>query len=417
MRCVVLRLAVLYTNERTPATTGAPHSATCHIAMARGWRAFFLPVLLIALVAIFFAENHPVEARPISEIEDVLPTHVFADHVVISEVQTAGISASDEFVEIYNPTNASILIESWSLQYLPAAGGSYQKKNFVAGATIPAYGFYLIANSDCTCAAGADMAHGSIQLAGGGGHIFLVGNQTTLTSPESSSIIDKFGYGSAIYPEGSAFNPAPSPLESAERKAFYFSDQSQMANEHKPYGNSYDTNDNAVDFTLQNLPKPQNNSFVERCCTTVEGNLTLQGRTEQSDIQVLMWPGSGLQTNTDNGGYFSISQVPAFASEDSTEYTIQATRAGYLSARATLDLTINLLPDLLTFTGLRLLGGDINGDNQVNIFDLAIVGSQYGNTGPSPGDVNADNRVNIQDLSLVSGNFGQTSNSYTWGPP
>ncbi|MCL4834761.1 MAG: hypothetical protein KJZ86_20140, partial [Caldilineaceae bacterium] len=167
----------------------------------------------------------------------------------------------------------------------------------------------------------------------------------------------------------------------------------------------------------QNLPKPQNNSFVERCCTTVEGNLTLQGRTEQSDIQVLMWPGSGLQTNTDNGGYFSISQVPAFASEDSTEYTIQATRAGYLSARATLDLTINLLPDLLTFTGLRLLGGDINGDNQVNIFDLAIVGSQYGNTGPSPGDVNADNRVNIQDLSLVSGNFGQTSNSYTWGPP
>ncbi|HRJ42354.1 MAG TPA: lamin tail domain-containing protein, partial [Caldilineaceae bacterium] len=371
MRRVVLQLAVLYTNERVSATTGAPHSATCYIALARGWRAFFLPVLLIAIIAIIFAENHPVEARPISEIEDVLPTHVFADHVVISEVQTAGISASDEFVEIYNPTNASILIESWSLQYLPAAGGSYQKKNFVLGATIPAYGFYLIANSGCTCAASADMAHSSIQLAGGGGHIFLVGDQTTLTSPESSLIIDKFGYGSAAYPEGGAFNPAPSPLESAERKAFYFSDQPQMVNEHEPYGNSYDTDDNAVDFTLQNLPKPQNNSFVERCCTTVEGTLSLQGRTDSTGIQVLFWPGSGLRTTTDSSGKFSIPVVPAIASEDTVEYTVGVVFPGYLSAKTTLDLTSSPLSNSpVTFPALRLLAGDINSDNRVNIFDL-----------------------------------------------
>lgn len=62
---------------------------------------------------------------------------------------------------------------------------------------------------------------------------------------------------------------------------------------------------------------------------------------------------------------------------------------------------------------LTLPGGDVNGDNQVNIFDLAYVGSFYGDTG-SDADVNGDNIVSIFDLVLAASNFGQRGPVSTW---
>jgi len=261
------------------------------------------------------------------------------------------------------------------------------------------------------------MAHNSFQLAASGGHIFLVSNQTFLSSPDATSIIDKLGYGTAIHPENTVFTPAPSASTSMERKAFYFSGLSAMSSTHAPYGNSYDSDNNAADFILRSSPEPQNStSPTERCCTTVEGALTLQGRADSSGIQVLMWPGSGLRIDTDSDGHFSIPDVPAFASADTSAYTVEATFPGYLSAKTSLDLTSAPLPTAVTYSALRLLAGDLNGDNRVNIFDLAIIGGQYGSAGSLTGDVNGDGKVNIQDLSLASGNFGQDSSQYTWSP-
>ena len=40
------------------------------------------------------------------------------DHLIITEVQVAGESASDEFVEIFNPTNENINLEGWNVVML-----------------------------------------------------------------------------------------------------------------------------------------------------------------------------------------------------------------------------------------------------------------------------------------------------------
>lgn len=50
--------------------------------------------------------------------------------------------------------------------------------------------------------------------------------------------------------------------------------------------------------------------------------------------------------------------------------------------------------------------GDVNGDGQVNIFDLAYVASSFNSSAPAA-DLNGDGRVDIFDLAIVASNYGQ----------
>ena len=50
---------------------------------------------------------------------------------------------------------------------------------------------------------------------------------------------------------------------------------------------------------------------------------------------------------------------------------------------------------------------DINEDGFVNILDLVLVRSNFGQEGPTPADVNGDNVVNILDLTLVANHLGE----------
>ena len=52
---------------------------------------------------------------------------------------------------------------------------------------------------------------------------------------------------------------------------------------------------------------------------------------------------------------------------------------------------------------------DVNGDGEVNIQDLVLVASRFGETGENAADVNGDGVVNIQDLVLVAGAFGDAA--------
>ena len=50
---------------------------------------------------------------------------------------------------------------------------------------------------------------------------------------------------------------------------------------------------------------------------------------------------------------------------------------------------------------------DVNADRFVNILDLVLVSSNFGQEGPVPADVNGDNTVNILDLTLVASHLGE----------
>ena len=62
------------------------------------------------------------------------------------------------------------------------------------------------------------------------------------------------------------------------------------------------------------------------------------------------------------------------------------------------------------------LAGDLNADGVVNIQDLVLVASQFGQTGQHAADINEDGVVNIQDLVLVAGAFNTTVSSPTAHP-
>lgn len=176
-----------------------------------------------------------------------------ATHLVISEVQVAGGTVDDEFIELYNPTGLAISIEDWSIQFRRASTGTFVKKHFGSGDSVPAYGFFLIANNAYDeVGTPADMSHNSFTMANSGGSVFLVNSQTLLTSCDAASIADKVAYGTGTYlcPESAAAS-APAANGSIERKP-------GAAQSDK--GNGEDTENNSADFDTRTISEPQNTS-------------------------------------------------------------------------------------------------------------------------------------------------------------
>ncbi|MEK7165928.1 MAG: lamin tail domain-containing protein, partial [Patescibacteria group bacterium] len=205
---------------------------------------YLLPVLefhlLIFLIAI------AVITKP--------PTQVLSatTHVVISEVQIQGDNgAADEFIELYNPTNSAVDISSWSIQR-ETTTGSFEKKNFEASNSMPAQGYFLITNSGYNGSITADMAQSTVDLANTGTTVFLVNDQTVLSTGDESTIVDKVAIGSsAVDPESTSFGTIPGDDASIERKPGV-ADPSG--------GNGADTENNANDFDLRGTSEPQNNA-------------------------------------------------------------------------------------------------------------------------------------------------------------
>lgn len=187
-----------------------------------------------------------------------------ANHLVISEIQTTGQTANDEWIEIYNPTNQPVDISGYSLQYRGSEAQNYYRKNFPSGATIQAKKFYLATNSGYSGAIATDMIYSGFSLSGVGGTIFLVDNQLALDASSTfEHVVDRvaYGAGSYLYPETLEFLPAPGTFQSIERKACSDSTAASLASGLDKYSaNAFDSNNNSLDFALQNHPGPQNSA-------------------------------------------------------------------------------------------------------------------------------------------------------------
>ncbi|MEP6638570.1 MAG: lamin tail domain-containing protein [Chloroflexota bacterium] len=158
--------------------------------------------------------------------------------LVISELQTGGASASDEFVEVANQGAAPLDLAGLEVVYATSSGSTVTRKATWAGATVLAPGQrLLIANAAGVYAAIADVTYaGGFAATGGALAIRVVGGATVVAA----------GWGDATngFVEGTAASspPAGSSLERAPGGAA---------------GNGVDTNDNSSDWFVQAAPGPQ----------------------------------------------------------------------------------------------------------------------------------------------------------------
>jgi subtilisin family serine protease len=134
--------------------------------------------------------------------------------------------------------------------------------------------------------------------------------------------------------------------------------------------------------------------------TMIAGTILLQGRNNHRGTQIFLseapcpTPRPLTPTlTTEANGHFEFS-TPA----GQRYRCLLAYQPGYL--------TIQVRSPRGDIGAISLLGGDVTGDNLVDIFDLALIGSRYGGNDPM-GDINADGQVNIIDLVLTASNYGQ----------
>jgi hypothetical protein len=175
-------------------------------------------------------------------------------------------------------------------------------------------------------------------------------------------------------------------------------------------GTPYLVNANGIEEQLtEPLPGPITSTITDR---TIRGQILRQGQSSltvslantQIITTVIAPPGGYIipTVGTIPNGTFTLNNLP------NGTYKFTARYNGYLDATKTVVITaspVNL--DLGTTT---LVGGDVDGNNVINILDIGQIIGHFGQSGfpPSePCDINDDGRVNISDLAIAAGNWNK----------
>lgn len=174
------------------------------------------------------------------------------DHLVISQVRISTISsANTDFVELYNPTNSSINLSTkfYLHRYNTTPTDKNLPLNFVNN-TIPAKGFFLLANTSYTGgdlpAGGADATYTASNVILSNYCVYLSTTDTTYAALPSIKI-DAVGLGTNPQYETKA-TTSPAAGKTVERKPG------------SPDGNGTDTDNNSADFMYPVTSHPRNSS-------------------------------------------------------------------------------------------------------------------------------------------------------------
>ncbi len=150
-----------------------------------------------------------------------------------------------------------------------------------------------------------------------------------------------------------------------------------------------------------------NHGFVQvgTNCTTTAGFVTLQGRSNYRGIIVTNANGEQVQTGT--RGNFIIAGDGA-VTVNNKGYLVAKTDGsnGVRSTDAVGNSQVNV-------GNITLLAGDVNNDNNINIFDLTYLASRM-STKDSAADLNKDGQVNIFDLVMSASNYGKKGPLTDW---
>ena len=195
-----------------------------------------LPVTIASLLILllgfsFFTHSKKVSAAP-------------ASHVIISQIQIAGATTDDEFVELYNPTINSVNLSGWRLSRESQSGGSSSNLVSSMSGTLPAHGYFLIAfPGKYTGSTTPDLFYSATSSA------IAANNSILLFSDSGSTLVDKVGMGTATINESS---PAQEPATggSIQRKL------------DETGGHGLDTDNNSTDFEMLTVSTPRNSSII-----------------------------------------------------------------------------------------------------------------------------------------------------------
>jgi uncharacterized protein YdeI (BOF family) len=158
--------------------------------------------------------------------------------LLVSEVQTGGASASDEFAEITNVGLSPVDLNGLEVVYVTSTGGTVTRKASWSTTTLLGSGRHLLVANTSGIFAGVADATYSGGFAATGGSIVL--------RAIGGAPVDAVGWGDATnaFVEGSPI-AAPAANASIERKPGGID------------GNTMDTNANSVDWFTQSVPNPQ----------------------------------------------------------------------------------------------------------------------------------------------------------------
>jgi len=159
--------------------------------------------------------------------------------LLVAEVVTGGVSASDEYVELTNAATEPLDLLGLEVVYVTSSGATVTRKASWDSSLLIAPGRHLLlANSRGLYASAADATY-SGGLSASGGAIVL--------RPTGGAPIDAVGWGDAVngFVEGTA-STAPAAGSSIERRPGGIN------------GNTFDSNDNATDFVVNGAPEGRN---------------------------------------------------------------------------------------------------------------------------------------------------------------
>ncbi len=174
--------------------------------------------------------------------------------VVISQVYGGGGNSGsvyqNDFIELFNPTNATISLAGWSVQYASAAGTAWQVTP-LSGSIAPGH-YYLVqqaAGAGGTTPLPTADAVGSIPMSATSAKVALVSSTTAVSGACPTGVADLIGFGSTSCFEGSGSAPAGTNSTALIRIN----------------NGCTDNNNNAADF-VSGVANPRNSSSPANSC-------------------------------------------------------------------------------------------------------------------------------------------------------
>jgi len=231
---------------------------------------FYFSLAGIMLLTVWCILTFTVSAQQIESNQAEI-VNLVSPNIVISQVYGGGGVASaspfrNDFIEIFNRSNAPVNLSGWSVQYSYSGSASWLTTP-LPNVTLAPGQYYLIQQAASANGSGAALPTpdltGTINMHPVDGKVALVNNAVVLSGAcptSNSSIVDFVGYGNGGCFEGSTPITGMGITVSAQRKGT----------------GCFDTDQNSSDFTVA-APTPRNTSTAPTQCGTIETPLSGSG--------------------------------------------------------------------------------------------------------------------------------------------